>query len=563
MASSTQGLVPITRAYLAHYYDKYLLPPLPEDVARLTAELRKLSDGLASEFPLTEAEELLVQEVDRQPAHKVDQNLWKNRENLEEILFLLDQAHRPRMFQEKANREDVAIIATLGELETKLRNTLKILEVFQQKNADHVFNIESGRGWLCKYTMHQCRLGSGNVWFIASVECLDSLFMVGSVNVFAVMTYMPQDFRGTLIRQQKERSERNRQAEVDALVNSGGTIHDRRNQLAQLGSATGVYKTLVKYLVGVPQVLLDFIRQINDDQGPMEEQRSRYGPSLYKLTTMVLTIRLFLLLSWGHFEEKKIAKDELSLLQQTIHLYTSEFEKFIAFIGVNLASPGLNEVFSNSPFFIKAEDAGALESRNNDDYKEIIVPAGKTHEVTLAVESVNSYIAWDFSLIQGSLSMDIGFRIEYVSPSGGTTLILPYRRYESDQGNFSTILTGSYKLIWDNSYSTFFKKISELKTCFWFCGSIHNLGFQRPSFLSCLFVCLNNLDRACGTRWMPYPLFPIHHNTFNPDRVLIGSYSSNHLQLNCMLQTDTVLVMKMYIWIMEDCGIDALIGVRW
>lgn len=30
----------------------------------------------------------------------------------------------------------------------------------------------------------------------------------------------------------------------------------RRKQLAQLGSATGVYKTLVKYLVGVPQVLV-------------------------------------------------------------------------------------------------------------------------------------------------------------------------------------------------------------------------------------------------------------------------------------------------------------------
>lgn len=28
----------------------------------------------------------------------------------------------------------------------------------------------------------------------------------------------------------------------------------RRRLLAQLGSATGVYKTLVKYLVGVPQV---------------------------------------------------------------------------------------------------------------------------------------------------------------------------------------------------------------------------------------------------------------------------------------------------------------------
>jgi hypothetical protein len=41
------------------------------------------------------------------------------------------------------------------------------------------------------------------------------------------MTYMPQDFRGTLIRQQRERSERNKQAEVDALVSAGGSIRDR------------------------------------------------------------------------------------------------------------------------------------------------------------------------------------------------------------------------------------------------------------------------------------------------------------------------------------------------
>ena len=32
----------------------------------------------------------------------------------------------------------------------------------------------------------------------------------------------------------------------------------RRRQLAQLGSATGVYKTLVKYLVGVPQVVFSW-----------------------------------------------------------------------------------------------------------------------------------------------------------------------------------------------------------------------------------------------------------------------------------------------------------------
>ena len=99
----------------------------------------------------------------------------------------------------------------------------------------------------------------------------------------------------------------------------------------------------------------------------------------------------------------------------------------------------------------------------NDDYKEITVPAGKTYEVLLSVDSVNSYIAWDFSLVQGKINMDIGFSLEFLSPSGDKTLMLPYRRYESDQGNFCTLMGGSYKLIWDNTYSTFFKKVVRYK----------------------------------------------------------------------------------------------------
>ncbi|XP_020273349.1 uncharacterized protein LOC109848316 isoform X2 [Asparagus officinalis] len=346
----------------------------------------------------------------------MDENMWRNREHIEEILFLLEKSHWPRTLQQKATPEDASTAAVLEDLEAILRQTLNTLEQFQLKNADNVFNT--------------------------------------------VMTYMPQDFRGSLIRQQKERSERNRKAEVDALIKSGATIHDRyallwkqqmerRRQLAQLGSAAGVFKTLVKYLVGVPQVLLDFIKQINDDEGPMEEQRSRYGPSLYSLTKMVVLIHLVLLLSWSRFDGRKLPKNQLSVIQQAVQVYTSEFEKFLKFI---------SEVFANSPFLISAEEAGAVESRKNDEYKEIVILPGKTHEVNLTVDSVNSYIAWDFSLIQGTLSQDIGFRVEYVSTSGEVTMILPYRRYESDQGNFCTILAGSYKLVWDNSYSTFFKK---------------------------------------------------------------------------------------------------------
>ncbi|OVA17149.1 GOLD [Macleaya cordata] len=419
--ASTEGLMPITRAFLAQYYDKYPLTPLSEDVSRLSSKLRSMSDDLIKELPLTQAESVLANEADSSTPHKIDQNMWKNRENIEEILFLLERSHWPTLLQQQSAPEEIEIAAVLGEFKDKLQNTLKTMEFFQSKNSENVFST--------------------------------------------VMTYMPQDFRGKLIRQQRERSERSKQAEVDALVNAGGSIHDRyallwnqqmerRRQLAQLGCATGVYKALVKYLVGVPQVLLDFVRQINDDEGPMEEQRQRYGPSLYSLTRMVLSIRLFLHLSWGRYEARKLQKDEFAVLEEAVRVYTSEMDRFVKFMG---------EVFANSPFFISAEDVGAAETGGTDDYKEIVIPVGKTHEVSLAVDSVNSYIGWDFSLIQSKISMDIGFSVEYISPSGEKTMILPYRRCDADQGNFSTLMAGCYKLIWDNSYSTFFKKTLRFK----------------------------------------------------------------------------------------------------
>lgn len=415
--------MPITRAFLASYYDKYPFTPLSADVSRLSQQIYAMATtDLLKDSPPAQGESSLIREAESEPPHKVDENMWKNREQMEEILFLLEAPHWPRALQQRATVEDEELAAVLGRLQDKFKSTLQTLESFQARNSEFVFNT--------------------------------------------VMTYMPQDFRGTIMRQQKERSERNKQAAIDALINSGGSIHDkyamlwkqqmdRRKQLAELGSATGVYKTLMKYLVGVPEVLMDFVRQINDDQGPMEEQRQRYGPPLYSLTRMVYNIRLFLSLLWGRLETRKLQKDQISVLEEAANVYTSELERFIKFI---------EEVFTNSPFLISAEDAGALTARKNDEYKEISVPAGETHEVSLTVESVNSYIAWDFSLVQGKLNLqDIGFSVECVDLSGRKTLILPYRRYEADQGNFCTCASGDYKLIWDNSYSTFFRKVIRYK----------------------------------------------------------------------------------------------------
>ncbi|KAL2319442.1 hypothetical protein Fmac_028411 [Flemingia macrophylla] len=419
--ASTEGLVPITRAFLASYYDKHPFTPLSADVSRLSSEIRSMASDLLTHRPPMQGESDLINEADQQPPHKIDENLWKNREYIEEAIYLLESSNWPEVLKQQSAHDSVEFAITLGQMKDKLHLTLQALESFQIKNAEHVFNT--------------------------------------------VMTYLPQDFRGTLLRQQRERSERNKQAEVDTLIDSGGSIRDRyallwkqqmdrRKQLAQLGSATGVYKTLVKYLVGVPQVLLDFTRTINDNDGPMEEQRHRYGPPLYSLTTMILSILLFLSLSWTRYDAKKLKREQIVILEQAVDVYTMELERFLTFI---------SEVFANAPFFISAEVAGALEARKNDDYKEISVPAGKTYEVLLAVDAINSYIAWDFSLVQGKINMDIGFSLEFVSPTGEKTPMLPYHRYECDQGNFCTLMTGSYKLIWDNTYSTFFKKVLRYK----------------------------------------------------------------------------------------------------
>ncbi|KAF6172696.1 hypothetical protein GIB67_042019 [Kingdonia uniflora] len=435
--ASTEGLMPITREYLSRFYDNYPFTPLSDDVSRLSSELQAISNNLKEEFPLTEDETVLAHEADCSPPHKIDENMWKNREHIEEIIFLFERSHWPALLQQQSTEENIEIALVLGVLKVQLQNTLKIIEAFQSKNSENIFST--------------------------------------------VITYMPQDFRGALIRQQRERSERYKQAEIDALVNSGGKIRDRyallwnqqmerRRQLAQLGSATGVFKTLVKYLVGVPQVLLDFIRQINDDHGPMEEQRQRYGPSLYNLTTMVLSIRLFISLTWERFEAKTLDKDRVIILEKAVNVYTSEMERFIIFISVFIKTqdtkdyvvvnslqilpslfqqrmPVLQQGKFNSSavftfalvpylnmFYVKRTcGTDGLFYRNSDDYKETIITPGKTHEVSLVVDAANSYIAWDFSVIQGKMNMDVGFSVEYVNSAGEITMILPYRRYESNQ----------------------------------------------------------------------------------------------------------------------------------
>lgn len=407
--------MPITRPYLAKFYDKYPYTPASADIGSLCSSLKDHYTQIEAPSVEASGEDRVAAELEFPPPHKIDENLWKNREQIEEILDLLDQKNWPASLCQHESSSLKELPAVLSEIATELRSILKEVEDYQLRSSEKVFNM--------------------------------------------VLTYMPQDFRGSLIKQQRERSERRRQAEIDSLLNSGGSIRDkyallwkqqmdRRRQLALLGTATGVYKTVVKYLVGVPQVLLDFVRQINDHHGPMEEQRERYGPPIYQLTTLSVSIHIFLLLWWKSFDHYLSSADEFfSILKRSVKAYAVEIKHFLGFLG---------DVFENSPFLISAEEARTAEGfQQIDDFKETIIATGKTHDVILAVDCEGSLVAWDFRLTSGK---DVGFSVEYIDGSGSKTPILPYQRYESNQGSFYSPFVGSYKLIWDNTYSTFNRK---------------------------------------------------------------------------------------------------------
>jgi hypothetical protein len=121
----------------------------------------------------------------------------------------------------------------------------RIDSLISDRHEDHSY------AWFSTYLVGYSRYQLRGEWFRplpgflywCLLRCLRTCF-------HSVMTYMPQDFRGTLIRQQRERSERNKQAEVDALVNSGGSIRDRyallwRQQMDRWGTLVFVLQIVV------------------------------------------------------------------------------------------------------------------------------------------------------------------------------------------------------------------------------------------------------------------------------------------------------------------------------
>ena len=114
-------------------------------------------------------------------------------------------------------------------------------------------------------------------------------------------------------------------------------------------------QTLLSYIAGVPQVLLDFVTTINDDDGPVAVQRKLYGPALYAVTTFANRLRVFVQALEGAAASAAPSDEDTALLESAAALYREEMSKWLQFF---------RDVFEKSPFLVTAEEARAAMGGN-------------------------------------------------------------------------------------------------------------------------------------------------------------------------------------------------------
>ena len=401
VGNTEEGLGSFTREDLCKFYDEYPLEPVSPDVARLQGALRGWAERLRSEFGATSSAAF------EQHPMKLDENMWRIRYHCEELEALAGSAPA-------AAGLDTELLA---ELTREFRGSFAAVERFQDENTKRITKL--------------------------------------------VQEWMPDDFRGYLIDQQRESGELKRKQEIDDLMAEGGSIKDkydllweqqmdRRKALEALGSASGMFKYVVALVAGVPESLLDFLKSINDPNGPMEEQRARYGPDLYQVTDLGAQLLETAALWWAAegvdgggglgAAEREALRD---VVRESALLHHAETERLSDF---------LDTVFKNSPFLVPNLAAGGPP----EGTEEVNIAAGALHEVEVEVEGAGTTVAWNWCVDAG---YEVDFSVEFSPEEGGEPReVQAVERLENHVGSFDAAGPGTCRFVWDNALTWMFSK---------------------------------------------------------------------------------------------------------
>ncbi|KAL6751193.1 hypothetical protein V8C86DRAFT_2784005 [Haematococcus lacustris] len=321
-------LVPITREVLRNFYAQYPLEPVPVEYVTLLLERINEACTLVSKPGST-----LRNAVWMETPKRIDDNFWRTRQFCEEIIDSLRLACK-----QLTDHENVV---------QQLQICMKQLQQAERK----VFSVQE-----------------------SNTEAAAS----------QIRQFLPQDFRGALIEMRRTTQENRNKKMLDDLLRKGGTTRqkyelflqqqwERREALVQMGNLSGMYKFMVKYLGGVPQVLLDFAQDINAKLGPMEEQRLKYGPDVYQVCSVGIELNVLAAL-WAEnvAGSKQHLPSVLPLICEACTFYSEQLMRVIGFLG---------DIFVHSPFFItqeaatKAAEQGSVQAGPPDSSPADTTPA--------------------------------------------------------------------------------------------------------------------------------------------------------------------------------------------
>lgn len=296
MSSSSLSMVPITYEYLRQLYSQYPTPiitpqleVLRHEIVSLRTNLLSTSKSSFSSSLLKTTDDILAEEV----PHGLDKGMYTLR-------CACDEA-----------AQRLLLVPSLSSYSTVFASISTRFEAFQKHQSDQVTQL--------------------------------------------VNDFLPQDFRTYIFNMARQHTEKSNALAIDQLMASGGSVrdkykllweqqHKRRETLASIGNSTGIFKTIVKYLAGVPDALLQFARQINSDRGPTEALREKYGLFLSSLIQFAIELNALTI----------IVSSERSPSPQLRDCVNRCLTVFEGQVMVLISS--LESVLQHSPFFVSHDE---------------------------------------------------------------------------------------------------------------------------------------------------------------------------------------------------------------
>jgi len=408
-------LQPITREFLREFYKAYPIEPLDPETAALEADLKSRSHSVLKKANLS-TEVLRDHAFDDAPK-RMDHNMYFHRwqcEEIEDAANALLKCGSVRAGSKEATKiNEIVLVAS---------ETGAAYAQFQETQREHVSKL--------------------------------------------IAQFLPNDFRVTLLNKRRESKEVAYKSQIDALIAGGGSIKqkydllweqqfDRRKGLADLGAATGIYRAVIKFLAGCPEVLLDFAKQINAPLGPTEEMRILYGPNLYQLTRIANQLHLFFR-AVLHAEKAGQGGDLSSHLQFTLESTTKYYKSSKEYLDF------MTVIVESSPMFVSAEtlakSAAAQESGEIVAFTEASVGARDALKVPVEVPAEALASAKNiFIYYEVSANKDIKFGLERRDGSWLRKLDAACARGAHEMGRTKVDCT-SFSLVFDNKYSRMTRK---------------------------------------------------------------------------------------------------------